>query len=213
VTGNGRAFCSGDDISGHKDRGQPRRGESPTTPIGLHHRQQALVRAVMDCPKPTVAMLNGYAHGMGSDIALACDFRYAASDAVLGDIRMSRGMPPGSGATWLLPRIVGLTRATELIFTGDALSGTDAERIGLVNRAVPREDLLPVTMAFAARLAAGPTKSIAIAKDAIHRQLTMTLAEAHRDSLVYAEAGWRPVDEVEGVNSFNERRPPRFTGQ
>ena len=211
LTGAGRAFSAGDDLKGMPPS-EHRHNENPATVIGIRQRQHAFIKAIIDLPKPVIAMINGHAHGAGSDIALACDFRFAAEEAQLGDIRAKRAINHSTGATWLLPRIVGLPRALEILYTGRTFDGNEAERIGLVMRAVPLADLRTVTMEFARQLAAGPTKAIGQIKRQVYYDLTHNLAEA-LDHAALLQAVDPVEDYLEGKAAFVEKRPFQFTGR
>lgn len=211
LTGAGRAFSAGDDLKGMPPA-EYRHDESPATVIGIRQRQHTFLKTLVDLPKPIIAMINGNAHGAGSDIALACDFRYAAEDAVLGDIRAKRAINHSTGATWLLPRIVGLPKALEILYTGKTFDGKEAERIGMIHRAVPRDQLRDVTLEFAHELAAGPTKAIGQIKRQVNFDLTHNLAEA-LDHAALLQAVDPVEDYVEGKAAFVEKRPFQFTGR
>ncbi len=209
ITGAGRAFSSGDDIGGNFATGAPWENASGRPP-SVAMPQHQLIDALRRLPKPVIAMINGIVHGMGSDVALGCDFRIASEDARLGDIRMQKGINPGTGATFMLPQVVGLAKAVELLLTGDTIDAREAERIGLVTRTVPASELKSTVMELANRLAAGPTKAMGVAKIQIYGELGMTPDEAwahHTSTLEVAE------DAREGVAAFLEKRPPRFTGK
>lgn len=211
ITGAGRAFCAGDDLKGMEV--PPRVGSSD---VG-----QNIVKNIRDLRKPVIAAVNGNAHGTGSDIMIACDFRIASEDAIMGDIRMNRAAFIGTGATYMLPKLVGLAKAIELIFTGDTIDAREAERIGLVNKTVPVDRFEAEVMALATKLAKGPTKAIGVAKAEIYRQLNMDLAQALQDELNemgtpwYGEGLWAQevTDFHEGIASFLEKRKPKYTGK
>lgn len=206
ITGTGRAFCSGDDISG---MGTPLGDGSFYD--GLRQGHHKLIKDIRNLRKPVIAAINGFAHGMGSDLALACDFRIASKDAKLGDLRTSKAITIGSGGTYFLPRLVGLAKAIELLFTGESIDAEEAERIGLVNKVVPADRLMKEVMEFANRLAQGPTKAIGIAKAEIYRELDMDLASALEDELVEIRT---PIeDQEEGRKAFFEKRAPKYTGR
>ncbi len=207
IRGAGRAFCAGDDLSGM--------GEFPR-PVPPGHKpqadyQHAVISAVRALQKPVIASIHGYCLGMGNDLAMACDFRIAARSAKIGEPRIARGMHVTTGATYLLPRLVGLTKAVEMLMLGDPVDAEEALRIGLVTRVVDDARLDEETMALARRLASGPTRAIGILKAQVYPEFDMTMQEAFRDMLY-----WRTFeieDRAEGIRAFLEKRPPRFTGR
>jgi len=217
LTGAGRAFSAGGDLAmiermaedGAADPGGPTRASQRD----FMRRFYGLYLAVRELPVPSIAAVNGAAIGAGCCVALACDCRVAARDAKLGLNFTRLGIHPGMGASWTLPRLVGPARAAELLYTGRILDGEEAERIGLVNRAVPREEVLPAALELArAMAAAGPVavrgtkRSLAGSAD---RDLDAQLdLEAHEQSLCYESADLR-----EGLRAARERREPRFEGR
>ena len=211
LTGAGRAFSAGDDLKG-MEPATHRHNENPATVISLRERQHALVKAIINLPKPVIAMINGLCYGAASDLALACDFRYAADEASLGEIRIRRALNSGAGGTWFLPRLVGLSRALRILYTGKTFDGKEAERIGMVDCAVPLPQLREVTMEFAHELAAGPTKVIGHTKRQVYYDLMHNLDDGlnHAALLLAIDPA---EDYAEGKASFLEKRAPRFTGR
>ena len=210
ITGAGRAFSAGDDLKG---MGTPPR-------VGASIAQQNVVKAIRALRKPVIAAVNGNAHGAGADFMMACDFRIASDEAILGDIRSARAFLIGTGTTYLLPALVGLQKAIELIFTGDLIDAWEGERIGLVNKTVPVADFKAEVTKWADKMASGPTTAIGVAKAEIYRELNMSLAQAMEDELTelgtpwYGESLWAQMADVqEGFASFREKRPPKFTGK
>lgn len=215
VTGAGRAFSSGGDLNQLGPSADGATGEPPTAyeRRSWLRRTQRMVLALRECEKPVIAAVNGVAAGGGCDIALACDIRFASDRARFGEVFARIGLFPGTGGTYLLPRVVGIAKALEMIWTGDMIDAVEAERIGLVSRVIPHDDLLAETRAFAARLAAGPPLALGLAKAAVYRGLDLDLAAAF-DYAATAEAiTLTSQDHREGVAAFRERRTPEFKGR
>ena len=164
-------------------------------------------------PKPTIAALNGFATGLGLDLALACDLRIAAERAKLGETFVSMGLVPDGGGTFFLPRLVGLAKAAEMIFTGEPLTSSEAERIGLINRVVPNQELVKYAQALADKLAKGPSLAIGLAKQAIWRNLSENLESALHFEAQSQKTCLESADHREAVKAFLERRDPLFQGQ
>ena len=210
-------FCTGADL--RTDRAAPpsRPEGAPDRPVGDASRMirtgiQRLISAFLDCEKPIVAAVNGTAAGGGAAMVLACDLVLAAEQARLIQVFVRRGLIPDGGPTYLLPRLVGLQRAKELIFFGDDLTAADAERIGLVNRVVPAGDLEATAKEWAGRLAQGPTKSIGFAKRLLNRSFESDRASMFEAESLFVELVTGTVDCGEGMTSFRERRPTAFRG-
>lgn len=216
LTATGRHFCTGADL--RASQGGPERPEgAPERVTGdvarlIAEGAQRLVSAVLDCEKPVIAAVNGTAAGIGAHLALACDLVLAAEGARFIEVFVRRGLVPDGGGAWLLPRLVGPQRAKELMFFGDDLPAADAERLGLVNRVVPAEDLAAVAGEWAARLAAGPTRAIAATKALVNRSLDVDRATAFRDEAQAQELNMGTRDADEGIAAFVERRKPDFRG-
>ncbi len=200
-------------IEGKSRAGRAEPGQAART------RNQAFMRdfyrfflSVRDLPCPSIAAIQGAAIGAGLAVALACDLRIAARDAKLGLNFAKLGIHPGMGSSWTLPRLVGPAHAADLLFSGRSIDGIEAERIGLVNRAVERDAVLPAALALAGEIAAcapiavrGSKRALARAQDvALDEQLDF---EAEQQAICYESA-----DLAEGLRATREKRPPRFEG-
>lgn len=207
LTGQGRAFCVGADLKEHKA------GRSAFDRRQYLQGQQTVCKRLMTQSKPIIAAVNGFALGAGAEMAMACDFILVNESARFGLPEISIGNFLGGGVTWLLPRLVGLPKARELVFLGERITGQEAERIGLANRCWPDQEFMDKAQAFAQQLANKAPHSMALAK----RQLNLA-AESTLDAAMTAELeGMMFVgttrDWQEGVNAFAEKRSPIFTGE
>ena len=159
-----------------------------------------------------IAAVNGAATGAGMDLALMCDLRYAASSAKFAETYVKLALMPGAGGAYFLPRIIGRARALEMLWTGDFIDSEEAERIGLVNKALPDGDLMPYALAMARRLADGPTQTIRTIKRAIRAGQASDLST----SLDFGASNYGILamgeDHLEAVDAFLEKRPPKFKG-
>lgn len=207
LTGSGRAFCAGQDL---RERLEP---DAAPLEVELRERYNPIVRAIRELPQPVIAAVNGVAAGAGASLAFACDLRIAASSAsfVLAFGRI--GLVPDSGATWLLPRLVGAARAAEMALLGERVPAADAERWGLVSRVVPDEALLAEARAMAHQLAGMGSRAVALTKRALQRAGEASLEESLEYEAILQGMAGRTRDHAEGVAAFVEKRPPRFTGE
>ncbi|MER7977109.1 enoyl-CoA hydratase-related protein [Streptomyces sp. NPDC095817] len=209
ITATGRGFCAGADLRGGPPSGTRVAGDVART---IRLGAQRLIGAVLDCEKPVIAAVNGTAAGIGAHLAFACDLVLAAEPARFIEVFARRGLVPDGGGAYLLPRLIGPQRAKELMFFGDALSAVDAERIGLVNRVVPAEELEKTARAWAERLATGPTRALALTKQLVNASLDTDRAAAFAAEAAAQEINMTTTDAHEGVASFVERRTPRYEG-
>lgn len=209
LTATGRGFCAGADLRGAPaTTGRVPGDVARTIRLGA----QRLITAVLDCEKPVLAAVNGTAAGIGAHLAFACDLVLAAESAKFIEVFVRRGLVPDGGGAYLLPRLVGPQRAKELMFFGDALPAAEAERLGLVNRTVPDEELAATARAWAERLAAGPTRSIALTKQLVNASLDTDRTTAFAAEAMAQEINMTTHDAQEGVASFVERRTPTYRG-
>ncbi|KPI19765.1 Enoyl-CoA hydratase/isomerase [Actinobacteria bacterium OK074] len=216
ITGTGHAFCAGADLrtAAPASANTPADDRAPGDVARMIRRgAQRLVTAVLDCEKPVVAAVNGTAAGLGAHLALACDLVLAAASARFIEVFVRRGLVPDGGGAYLLPRLVGPQRAKELMFFGDALAAADAERLGLVNRVVADGELAKTAREWAERLAAGPTRSLALTKQLVNASLDTDRATAFAAEAAAQEINMTTADATEGLASFAQRRAPHYTGR
>ena len=212
ITGNGRGFCSGADLSsgGPAREGGTARGRSEVA--NKWGRAGDLITSMAEADVPVIGAINGAAAGAGFGLALSCDVRIASDQARMGSVFIKRGIASDNAVAFWLPRLVGLAKAYELMYTGDLMNADEALKLGLVNRIVPQESLLDETMAFARLIASGPP----LAYTYTRRQLMRAFNEDLRSFL---EFEWTLQSEVlasadarEGFRAFAEKRKPEFTG-
>ncbi|WP_024760053.1 enoyl-CoA hydratase/isomerase family protein [Streptomyces exfoliatus] len=211
VTATGRGFCAGADLRGAPSAAGDRVVGDVARMIRLG--AQRFIGAVMDCEKPVIAAVNGTAAGIGAHLAFACDLVLAADSARFIEVFVRRGLVPDGGGAYLLPRLIGPQRAKELMFFGDAVPAAEAERLGLVNRVVPAEDLEKTAREWAERLAQGPTRALALTKQLVNASLDSDRATAFAAEATAQELNMTTRDAQEGVASFVERREARYEGR
>jgi 2-(1,2-epoxy-1,2-dihydrophenyl)acetyl-CoA isomerase len=206
LTGAGRGFCAGADL----------REQAPgQTSVGdlLRTRYNGIVLRMRTMEKPVIAAVNGVAAGAGCNLALAADVRVASERASFIEAFSRVGLIPDSGGTWLLPRLVGTGRALEMMFFAEPVDAAGAERLGLVNRVVPHDDLMPRALEWAARLAAGPTKAYGLIKRGLNQAVSAPLADSLEYEAQLQEIASRTEDHREGVAAFLAKRPPAYKGR
>ena len=209
LTGKGGNFCSGLDLRAAAQRA----GGFDNAEEHLRKYFHGMIRAVRRLDKPVVALVDGAAVGYGCDLALACDLRIGTERTRFGEVFVRRGLMPDGGGTFSLPRLVGVGKALELMFTGDLIGADEALRLGILNRVVPSAEAEAETWAFARRLAAGPPLVHAFTKRAVYGALSGTLDDALEIEGKGQMQLLRSKDFFEGVSAFFQKRDPKFTGE
>ncbi|GAB7032858.1 enoyl-CoA hydratase-related protein [Streptomyces sp. NPDC021749] len=235
ITATGKGFCAGADLRGGTGSGERAGGErvagvraggeraageragsertSGDVARMIRRGAQRFIAAVLDCEKPVIAAVNGTAAGLGAHLAFACDLILAAESARFIEVFARRGLVPDGGGAYLLPRLIGPQRAKELMFFGDAVPAAEAERLGLVNRVVPDGELAKTAREWAERLAAGPTRALALTKQLVNASFETDRAAAFAAEATAQELTMSTADAQEGVAAFVERRSPTYRGR
>jgi enoyl-CoA hydratase/carnithine racemase len=209
LTGRGGSFCTGLDLKDAMRRG----ANAQNLERDLRTYFHGLIRAVRAIDKPTIALVDGIAGGFGCDLALACDLRIATERAQFAELFVRRGLMPDGGGTFVLPRLVGVGKALEMMFTGDAVGGEEAVRLGLANRLTRSDAADAEVQSFAARLAQGPPLVYARIKRAVYAALEGSLEQALERECEGQVALLGSLDFAEGMAAFFEKREARFTGK
>lgn len=213
LTGAGRAFSAGGNVKAMKDREGAFGGSAVSIRENYRTNIHRVVRAIYGLEVPSIAAVNGAAIGLGCDVACMTDIRIAAAGAKMGVTFLKLGLIPGDGGAWLLPRTIGMSRASELLFTGDVIDAQTACDWGLVSRVVPEESLMEEAMKLAERIAQQPPHALRLAKSLLkHGQSTSY------DTLLEMSAASQAIchlteDHMEGVDALLEKRPANFKGQ
>jgi enoyl-CoA hydratase/carnithine racemase len=214
LTGNGRAFCAGDDVE--KAWGDDRMGETMRWLGDVRPGMTPEAQMFLECTKPTIAAVNGAAVGIGMDFALLCDLRLASEHAKFSQMFVKLGLMADITGYWRLPQLVGYAKAAELLFTGDVVDAAEAERIGLVSRVLPADELLPAAHELAGRIAANPPQAVRFIKEGLRRAVGRSYTELPEVSSFVANGLaklFTTKDHQEAAAAFMEKRAPVFTGE
>lgn len=210
LTGAGRGFCSGGDVKAMHEAKESGRSQALLDRVAPSRDQTIL--AMRDAPKPIIAAVNGPAAGAGMNLSLACDIRIASTTARFGETFVKRGLHVDWGGTYFLPRLVGMAKACELIFTGDIIDAEEALNLGIVSKVVEPEALMPTVQELAHKIAAGPPIAIRLARRALYRSQESDLRSA-LEFETYAQNICRDTEDArEGIRAFVDKRPPSFQG-
>ena len=208
LTGEGRAFSAGGDFGPDDPI-----GSNPEGPTMMVEARQ-IVDHILECEKPIISAVNGYAMGLGANVALLCDVVVAGPDAVFADTHVNMGIGAGDGGQLIWPFLIGVNRAKYYLMTGDRISGQEAVEMGLANFYVEeKDDLLPEALKIAGKLAAGAPQAIAASKMAVNAWLRSVSSMVMPICLKAEELTMRNEDHREAVAAFQEKRQPRFTGR
>jgi len=207
LTGEGKAFCSGQDLKAAS--GNQRRSFLQS----LHTRYNPIIRAMRELPKPIVGRVNGVAAGAGCSLALACDVIVAAEEASFIEVFINIGLVPDSGSSYFLPRMVGTVKAFEMCSMGSRVSASEAQSTGLINKVVPAAQLDEAVKSYTDYYAKAPTKSIGIIKKMLNKSTSASLNEMLDYEAYCQEIAGTSNDYKEGVTAFLEKRKPDFSGK
>lgn len=205
ITGAGGEFCSGADLSGGSERDE--HGLTRMRHIG------DVCLALHAIPQPVIAKVRGVAAGAGLNLALGCDLVVASDDARFSEIFARRGLSVDFGGSWVLPRLVGLHKAKELVLLADIIDAKEAQDLGIVNRVVPAAQLDAFVDDWATRLAAGPPLALSMSKRLLNQSSAMSLAQAIEAEAQAQSVNFPTLDTGEALAAFLEKRPPRFRGR
>jgi 2-(1,2-epoxy-1,2-dihydrophenyl)acetyl-CoA isomerase len=211
ITGSGKGFCAGGDVKAMNEAKEGKR-ERPLIEKVAPGRDRTLL-AMRDAPQPIIAAVNGAAAGAGMNLALGCDIRIASTAAKFSQAFVKRGLHPDWGGTYFLPRVIGMARAAELIFTGDVIDAAEALRLGIVSRVVAPEELMPAVTELARRIAAGPPMAIRLAKGSLYANAEQDLKTALERETFAQNICFETEDASEGIRAFVEKRAPNFRGR
>jgi 2-(1,2-epoxy-1,2-dihydrophenyl)acetyl-CoA isomerase len=207
LTGEGKAFCAGQDLAEATDPNGP----ELKSIVAKHYNP--IILKIRNLEKPVIACVNGVAAGAGANIALACDIVFASHSASFIQAFSKIGLIPDSGGTFFLPRLIGFQKATALMMTGDKVSAEEAEKMGMIYRALPHEELTNHVTQFAEKLALMPTKGLGLTKRAMNASMGNTLEEQLTVEGQLQTLAGQTYDFKEGTSAFIEKRTPEFKGE
>lgn len=216
ITGAGRGFCSGADVGGMRNERQEGAGSTRSAEAlrqGLIRSAGRVQPRIQKLRVPTIAMVNGAAVGAGCDLAMACDLRTGCEKTRFMNAFVRIGLFPGWGGTWLYPRVMGVGRALEFLYTGEFMESEEAGRLGVINRLVPSEELERETMALAGKIASGPPIAMRLAKMQVYGGLDMDFETALGVAAACETITLSSEDHREGVAAFREKRQADFKGR
>ncbi|MBT5932117.1 MAG: 2-(1,2-epoxy-1,2-dihydrophenyl)acetyl-CoA isomerase [Flavobacteriales bacterium] len=207
ITGSGKAFCAGQDLSEATDP------NGPELESIVRDHYNPIILKIRSLEKPVIAAVNGVAAGAGANIALACDLTIAQENASFIQAFSKIGLIPDSGGTYFLPRIIGVQKALALMFTGDKISAKEAEELNMIYKCIPEEDFEDFTLKIAEKMALMPTRAFGLTKKAVNQSLHNTLEQQlNLEEKLQTEAG-KTEDFQEGVQAFLEKRKAKFKGK
>ncbi|WP_042940113.1 crotonase/enoyl-CoA hydratase family protein [Rhodococcus sp. AW25M09] len=213
LTGAGSAFSSGGNVKHMRDREGMFGGSPAQLRQSYRHGIQRIPKALYHCEVPTIAAVNGPAIGAGCDLALMCDLRIASTTAKFAESFVKVGIIPGDGGAWLLPRAIGMARASEMAFTGEAIDAATALEWGMVSRVVEPADLLDAAHELARRVAVNPPQALRMTKKLLREGQQQSLESLLELSAAYQAIAHHTEDHPEAVNAMLERRDPNFRGR
>ncbi len=213
LTGAGKSFCAGGDLKAIRER----TGIGPQSPpdaTRLNYRRgvHSIIRTLADVEVATIAAINGHAIGLGLDIGIICDMRIAGTSAKMASSFVKVGIIPGDGGAWILTQAVGPMKAAELALTGDTIDAEEAQRIGLVSRVVPDDQLMAEARKLAERVAVNPPRTVRLAKRLLSEAKHARLHDVLELSAAFQALAHETADHKEAVDAFTEKRAPKFTG-
>jgi len=211
ITGAGKGFCAGGDVKAMQDANAAGRTRPLMERVAPSRDRTVLL--MRDSPKPLIAAVNGAAAGAGMNLALACDIRLASSTAKFSQAFVRRGLHPDWGGTYFLPRVVGMAKACQMIFTGEIIDAEEARHLGIVSAVHPPERLLAATYELTAKIAQGPPIAIRLARRALYHNQEADL-RASLEFETFAQNICQDTDDArEGIRAFVEKREPKFAGR